>query len=163
NMRGDGVTVTPMISQRLRGRRFGRSRTTRQLSRGGRPALLLPLTMLDESLLITQETRAAWNVQFEVAADHRVDADRLRQAVRSCCQRHPMARARLAPAHTGGSSYQWCIADDVDRDPLRVVDCPDATALEALRAELYTPYIALDASPGFRVALARRPGGEIGR
>ncbi|HXT42821.1 MAG TPA: condensation domain-containing protein [Pseudonocardiaceae bacterium] len=123
--------------------------------------MLLPLTMLDESLLITQETRAAWNVQFEVATDHRVDADRLRQAVRSCCQRHPMARARLAPAHTGGSSYQWCIADDVDRDPLRVVDCPDATALEALRAELYTPYIALDASPGFRVALARRPGGDL--
>ena len=123
--------------------------------------MLLPLTMLDESLLITQETRAAWNVQFEVAADHRVDADRLRQAVRWCCQRHPMARARLVPEDTGGSSYQWRIADDVDRDPLRVVDCPDATALEALRAELFTPPIALDASPGFRVALARRPGGDL--
>src|SRR2546421_12991687 len=70
----------------------------------GDAALLLPLTMLDESLLFLQETRAAWNVQFEVAADHRVDADRLRQAVRSCCQRHPMARARLATADTGGDS-----------------------------------------------------------
>jgi NRPS condensation-like uncharacterized protein len=123
--------------------------------------LLLPLTMLDESLLITQQTRAAWNVQFEVAADHLVDADRLRQAVRWCCQRHPMARARLAPADTGASYSQWDIADDVDRDPLRVVDCPDAIALEALRAELYTPPIALDASPGFRIALARCPGGDL--
>src|SRR5205823_12683784 len=105
----------------------------------GDAALLLPLTMLDESLLITQETRAAWNVQFEVAADHRVDGDRLRQAVRSWCRRHPMARARLAPADNGSSYSQWDIADDVDRDPLRVVDCPDATALDALRAELYTP------------------------
>ncbi len=91
--------------------------------------MLLPLTMLDESLLITQETRAAWNVQLEVAADHRVDADRLRQAVRSCCQRHPMARARLVPADTGESSYRWDIADNVDREPLRVADCPDTTAL----------------------------------
>lgn len=123
--------------------------------------MLLPLTMLDESLLITQETRAAWNVQLEVAADHRVDADQLRQAVRWCCQRHPMARARLAPADTPGNYFQWDIADDVDRDPLRVVDCPDATALEALRTELYTPPIALDVSPGFRIALARRPGGDL--
>lgn len=121
----------------------------------------LPLTMLDESLLILQETRAAWNVQFEVGADHRLDADRLRRAVSSCCQRHPMARARLAPADTGESSYKWVITDEVDTDPMRVVDCPDATALEALRTELYTPPIALDASPGFRVALARRPSGDL--
>ncbi|HKO25376.1 MAG TPA: condensation domain-containing protein, partial [Chloroflexota bacterium] len=117
--------------------------------------------MLDESLLITQETRAAWNVQLEVAADHRGDADQLRQAVRWCCQRHPMARARLAPADTHGNYSQWDIANDVDRDPLRVVDCPDATALAALRAELYTPPIALDVSPGFRIAVARRPGGDL--
>ena len=123
--------------------------------------MLLPLTMLDESLLIMQETRATWNVQLEVAAGHRVDVDRLRQAVRWCCLRHPMARARLAPADPGESSYQWRIADDVDRDPLRLVDCPDATALDALRAELYTPPIALDASPGFRVALARRPNEDL--
>lgn len=127
----------------------------------GDAALLLPLTMLDESLLILQETRAAWNVQFEVVADHRVDADRLRQAVRSCCQRHPMARARLAPPDASGSSYRWRIADDVDRDPLRVVDCADPGALDVLRTELYTPPIALDASPGFRVALARRPDGDL--
>ncbi|MBV8993485.1 MAG: hypothetical protein JO287_07240 [Pseudonocardiales bacterium] len=63
----------------------------------------LPLTTLDESLLILQETRAAWNVQFEVAADHRVDADRFRQAVRSFCQRHPMAQARLTTATPAGA------------------------------------------------------------
>jgi hypothetical protein len=95
--------------------------------------LSLPLTMLDESLLILQEARSAWNVQFEVGADHRLDADRLRQAVRSCCQRHPMARARLATADTGGRPYQWDIPDDVDGDPLQVADCSDGTALEALR------------------------------
>lgn len=29
--------------------------------------------MLDESLLLLQETRATWNVQFELGADHRLD------------------------------------------------------------------------------------------
>ncbi|MDQ4092329.1 MAG: hypothetical protein M3143_02605 [Actinomycetota bacterium] len=55
--------------------------------------------------------------QFELGADHHLDEARLRQAVLSCCQRHPMARARLAPSPHGGTSYQWDIADEVDLDP----------------------------------------------
>ncbi|MDQ4031369.1 MAG: hypothetical protein M3332_03530, partial [Actinomycetota bacterium] len=46
----------------------------------------LPLTILDESLLLLQETRATWNVQFEVGTDHRLDEVRLRQAVLTCCR-----------------------------------------------------------------------------
>jgi NRPS condensation-like uncharacterized protein len=42
-----------------------------------------------------------------------------------------------------------------------VLDCPDATALEALRTKLYTPPLPLDVSPGFRIALARRPDGDL--
>ncbi|HYZ36948.1 MAG TPA: condensation domain-containing protein [Pseudonocardiaceae bacterium] len=121
----------------------------------------LPLTMLDEALLFLQETRAVWNVQFEVGANACLDAGRFRQAVRLCCQRHPMARARLAPAENGESSYQWNITAEPDHDPLQVVDCPDAGALEALRTELYTPPIPLGTSPGFRLALARRPRGDL--
>jgi NRPS condensation-like uncharacterized protein len=125
------------------------------------PAFVLPLTIFDESLLILQETRSAWNVQFEVGVDHPLDADRLGHAMRSCCQRHPMARARLAPAEAGARPYQWNITAEVDAVPLRVVDCPDATAFKALRTDLYTPPIALDASPGFRLGLARRPEGDL--
>ncbi|MDQ3765328.1 MAG: condensation domain-containing protein [Actinomycetota bacterium] len=121
----------------------------------------LPLTMLDESLLLLQETRASWNVQFELGADHHLDEAGLRQAVLNCCRRHTMARARLTPARNGETSYQWDVADEVDLDPLRVVDCPDGTALHRLRTELYTPAIALDTAPGFRVVLARRPGGDL--
>ena len=121
----------------------------------------LPLTMLDEALLLLQETRAAWNVQFEVGADQHLDEARLRQAVLACCRRHPLARARLAPSPRGETSYRWDFADEVDRDPLQVVDCPDSAALGRLRAELYTPPIALDTTPGFRIALARRPGGDL--
>ena len=121
----------------------------------------LPSTMLDESLLLLQETRASWNVQFELGTDHRLDETRLRQAVLTCCRRHLLARARLTPSPQGTTSYQWDITDEVDLDPLRVVECPDSSALDRLRTELYTPAIALDTTPGFRVVLARRPSGDL--
>jgi len=121
----------------------------------------LPLTMLDESLLLLQETRASWNVQFESGTDHHLDEAGFRQAVLACCRRHPLARARVALSPRGETSYRWDFADEVDLDPLRVVDCPDSAALDRLRAELYTPPISLDTSPGFRVVLARRPGGDL--
>ena len=121
----------------------------------------LPSTMLDESLLLLQETRASWNVQFELGTDHRLDEARLRQAVLTCCRRHLLARARLTPSAQGATSYQWDITDEVDLDPFRVVECPDSAALDRLRTELYTPAIALDTTPGFRVVLARRPSGDL--
>jgi NRPS condensation-like uncharacterized protein len=120
--------------------------------------------MLDESLLLLQESRASWNVQLELGTGHRLDEAGLRQAVLTCCQRHPLARARLAPSPQGETDYQWDFTDfaeGVDLDPLRVADCPDSAALDQLRTELYTPPIALDTAPGFRVALARRPGGDL--
>ena len=114
--------------------------------------------MLDEALLVLQETRATWNVQLELGADHRLDAAKLHQTVLTCCRRHPMARARLAPTPHGETSYRWDFAEETDLDPFRVVECPDGAALDQLRTELYTPLIPLDTSPGFRIALARRPG-----
>jgi NRPS condensation-like uncharacterized protein len=120
----------------------------------------LPLTMLDEGLLFLQRTRSSWNVQFELGIDHRVDEARLRQAVLSSCRRHPMARARLVPSPRSESSYRWDIAEEVDLDPFQATDCPDAT-LDRLRNDLYTPPIALDTTPGFRLALARQPDGDL--
>ncbi|HZE01788.1 MAG TPA: condensation domain-containing protein [Pseudonocardiaceae bacterium] len=125
------------------------------------PSASLPSTMLEESLLVLQETRATWNVQLELGADHRLDEARLHHAVLTCCRRHPMARACLAPTPHGESSYRWDFAEETDVDPFRVVECPDGAALDQLRTELYAPLIPLDTSPGFRLALARRPGGDI--
>ncbi len=74
----------------------------------------LPSTILDESLLVLQETRATWNVQFELGTDHRLDEARVRQAVLTCCLGHPMARARLTQALRGGTSYRWDFVDKAD-------------------------------------------------
>lgn len=121
----------------------------------------LPLTMLDEALLLLQEARSSWNVQLELSADHHLDEARFRQAVLACWPRHPLTRARLATARNGATSYQWNFADEVDRDPVWVAECPDDAALDRLRAQLYAPPIALDVSPGLRLALARRPGEDL--
>ncbi|HKR50403.1 MAG TPA: condensation domain-containing protein [Pseudonocardiaceae bacterium] len=121
----------------------------------------LPLTMLDEALLLLQEARSSWNVQLELGAGCHLDEARFRLAVLTCLRRHSLTRARLVLARNGETSYQWDFADDVDRDPLQVVDCPDEAALDRLRARIYTSPIALDVSPGLRVALARRPEGDL--
>lgn len=130
--------------------------------------MAVPLTLLDEGLLHLQNARSQWNVQFELAAGHRVDESRLRQAVRFCYRRHPLTRARLARWRWWDSSYHWDIADEPgiadepdDGELLRVVDCPDDAALERLRAELYIPPIPLHTAPALRIALARRPGGDL--
>jgi NRPS condensation-like uncharacterized protein len=117
--------------------------------------------MLDESLLLLQETRATWNVQFELGTDQHLDEARFQRAVLICCRRHPMARARLSQTPRDETSFRWDFADEVDVDPLRVEECPDDAALNRLRTELYAPPIALDTAPGFRVALARRPSGDL--
>ncbi|MGH4012362.1 MAG: hypothetical protein ACRDSL_00165 [Pseudonocardiaceae bacterium] len=121
----------------------------------------LPLTLLDEALLHLQNVRSPWNVQFELGTDHHVDEARLRQAVLSCCRRHPLARARLAPWKLWDNSYQWDVMDELDSDLVRVADCPDDTALDRLRAELYAPPIPLDTAPALRIVLARRPSGDL--
>lgn len=125
------------------------------------PPASLSSTMLDESLLVLQETRATVNVQLELGTHHHLDEARLHQAVLTCCRRHPMARARLTPTPQGETSYRWDFAEEADVDPFRVVDCSDDAALDRLRTELYAPLIPLDTSPGFRIALARRPGGDL--
>ncbi|HEY6425321.1 MAG TPA: condensation domain-containing protein [Pseudonocardiaceae bacterium] len=121
----------------------------------------LPLTMLDEGLLLLQEARSSWNVQLELGADHHLDEATFRQAVLSCCRRHPLCRARLARSPHGEGSYHWDFVDEVEVDPVQVVDCPDGAALDRLRAELYTPPLDLGTTPGLRVVLARRSGGDL--
>lgn len=122
--------------------------------------LQLPLTLLDEGLLHFQDARAQWNVQLELGTDHHVDEAAFRRAVLNCCRRHPLVRARIAPWKQTENSYAWHVGDELDVDPVQVLDCPDDAALERIRADLYRPEIPLSSTPGLRIVLARRPGGD---
>ncbi len=83
--------------------------------------------------------RPPWNIQVELRVAGRLDEALLRQALAETLVRH------------------W---SDGQAEALEVVDCPDETALRAIRVELQSLTIPLG-SPPLRVRLARRPRGDV--
>lgn len=121
----------------------------------------LVFSELEGSIFHLEQATEPWNIQLEVAAGGAIDSSRLQDAVTAACARHPLARARLRHWKPGERAYRWLVPDSLDVPPLSVVDCADDDALAELRAELYSPRLALDVSPPLRVVLARRPHGDI--
>jgi NRPS condensation-like uncharacterized protein len=119
-------------------------------------AATAPLTALDEFYLHLDSADEPWTVHVEVALDRRLDEARLDAAIASAAARHPLARARLGNWRATDFRYQWEITDHLERDPLGVVSCPDEATLAAARARVLSERVALDASPPFRVTMARR-------
>jgi NRPS condensation-like uncharacterized protein len=126
---------------------------------GGRE---LRFTLFEEAVLHLQEHIGPWNIQAEVGSTGRIDADRLREAVRGAVARHPMLRARLNEHGFGDSAYRWTVVEDPDDgDLVSEADCADDPALDDLRTDFYSPPISLEAVPPLRVAIAHRPGGDL--
>jgi NRPS condensation-like uncharacterized protein len=113
------------------------------------------LNHLDELYLHLDRPDEPWGVHFEVALGERLDADRLRDAIRAAAAQHPIARARLADWRAVDTSYRWEIADELADVPLVVAD--DATAA---RMSLYAASPSLDAAPPFEMVLARDGDGD---
>jgi NRPS condensation-like uncharacterized protein len=125
-----------------------------------RPTPTVPLNRLDELFLALDDGEEPWNVHFEVRAAGRLDAERLRDAIREAALRHPLARARLADWRYWDRSYGWEIADTLVDVPLEVVTCDDEPAVSAAREELLSHSPSLDAAPPFTMLLARGPGAD---
>jgi NRPS condensation-like uncharacterized protein len=120
----------------------------------------VPLNLLDEHFLNLDQEREPWGLHLEVRVGGRLDPGRLADAVRAAALRHPMARARLAPAYPTDLAYRWEIVDALDEAPLTVVECGDEKALADARERLYAVSPALDVAPPFAVVLAQGPGGD---
>ena len=121
----------------------------------------VPFTVVDEAVHALDSPREPWSIQVELGVPGHLDEARLRDALRQALDHHPMARARLVPARPDDRHHSWEITPRPDLDPLRVVDCPDETALAAARAELYGLSVPLAESPPLRLRLARHSGGEL--
>jgi NRPS condensation-like uncharacterized protein len=126
-----------------------------------RPGQTLPFTEFEEAVFHLQERTGPWNIQFEIAAQGRLDEQKLRDAIRSACERHPLARARLRHWAGGHRAYEWFIPDQLDIEPLSAVDCLDDKVLSEARTDLYSLPLPLDVAPAFRAVLARRPAGDL--
>ena len=72
-----------------------------------------------------------------------------------------MAGARKAPSRRSYRQDRWEIGQDLDVDPLRVVECADDDALAAARADLQSRAVPLGESPPLRARLVRHPGGDV--
>lgn len=126
-----------------------------------RGATSVPLTVVDEAVHLLDSPWDPWSIQVEVGVEGRLEADRLRRALGAAVARHPMARARLAPARHRERQLRWELGRDADVDPLKVVDCPDGEALADLRADFHSLQVPLVESPPLRARLVHRPGGDL--
>jgi NRPS condensation-like uncharacterized protein len=116
----------------------------------------IPFTPVDEAIAHLEDAGDPWNIQFEVAIAGHVDLERLRDAVRTACLRHPLSRARRA-AEEG----TWEIPPDVDLDAVSLEPVADMADLTRLRTEVYSDPIALTLAPPLRVIVARFPDHDV--
>jgi NRPS condensation-like uncharacterized protein len=120
----------------------------------------VPLSRLDELFLILDHREEPWNVHFEARLSGRLEGDRLADAIRVAAQRHPLARARLAPWHMNDFAYRWEIDDALRSIPLEIAQVDAPSQLAAARERLLSVSPRLDAAPPFAVLLAHGPGGD---
>lgn len=115
----------------------------------------LPVTSLDE-VFITLADRALMSVHFEVRVSGSFDVERLTAAIRAALDKHPMARARLAPTGLMARRLQWEIPDTADHLALSVTDEP----IDVVRSRLISRQPDLRVSPAFFAVVVRDPAGD---
>ncbi len=121
----------------------------------------VPFSVVDEAVHLLDSEAAPWSIQLEVRVAGQLDEARLRDAFGRALTLHPMARARKAASRRTEHTDRWEIKPDVDVDPLRVVDCPDESAVARAREELQGLAVPLAESPPLRARLARNPHGDV--
>lgn len=119
-----------------------------------------PVTLLDEHFLHSDSARHPMSVHVEIRVSGRIDAGRLRSAIGSAIQLHPMARARLGPTDLSSKTLTWEITPELEFDPLTVVASDTPEELQYAREQMVGIRVPLEASPPFRVYLVRYPGGD---
>lgn len=120
----------------------------------------VPFSVVDEAIQLLDADTAPWSIQLEARVAGRLDEARLRRAVGSALDAHPMARARRIASSRWLSRDRWAFPRHRP-DVLRVVDCFDDDQLAAARAELQSLPTPLTVAPPLRAWLAHHPEGDV--
>lgn len=120
----------------------------------------MPFNIIDEVFVHADDPAHPLTVQIEARAAGALDADRLRDAVGAALNRHPMARARLAPWAKDARSFEWLIDAKPQVDPVRIANVGDESDLDDLRSEFYSTPVSLFESPPLRVRHVQDSGGD---
>ena len=102
-----------------------------------------PVTLLDEHFIHSDSARHPMSVHIEIRVSGRIDTDRLRSAIGSAMQFHPMARARLGPADLTSRTMTWEITTEPEFDPLTVVAADTPEELQHAREQLVSVRVPL--------------------
>jgi NRPS condensation-like uncharacterized protein len=114
------------------------------------------LNILDELYLHLDREDEPFSVHMEVQVEGRVDASRLREAIATAANRHPIARARLSDFRETDRRYHWEVDGDLQTVPLEVRD--DGVGPE--RERLLSFSLPLDEPPPFAVSLVHDGDGD---
>lgn len=118
------------------------------------------VTLLDDNFIDFDSSREPLSVHMEIRASGSIEVARLRAAIQSATQLHPMARARLDAAGLTAKTRSWEITPELELDPLTVIAAQTAEELQHAREQLVSVRVPLEASPPFRVYLVPYPGGD---
>ncbi|MEC3980074.1 hypothetical protein [Amycolatopsis sp. H20-H5] len=122
---------------------------------------LLPFTKVDELGCHFDTPDEPNSIHLEVRVAGRLDADRLRVAVRAALAAHPLARARRGPWHRLDRRFHWEITDVADVQPIEPVCWRDDTQLAAHRSTLLNATSPLELSPPLRIRHATGPTEDV--
>ncbi len=118
----------------------------------------VPFSGVDSVMSALDEPRRPQTIELEVAVSERLDEQRLRQAVATAAERHPMARARQLPARPLDGNFSWEIDGTLPTDPVEARDTAGPPALDHARGTFYTRHIDIETGPPFRVLLVHEEG-----
>jgi NRPS condensation-like uncharacterized protein len=121
----------------------------------------LPFTAIDEAVYGLDTQSEPWTIQLELRVTGHLVEERLRKALRSALDRHPMARARTVPAGKGQRRHYWQPTPEPDLDPLVVTQLDGGVSLASVRAGFYSRPIGLSESPPLRVKLVQSAGADV--
>jgi NRPS condensation-like uncharacterized protein len=119
-----------------------------------------PLTIFEEILKTADRPEEPLTIQTEYRVAGRLDADRLREALRTAIALHPMARARIVAPRKLLRPPQWEIGEVNTDDLIQSVRYDEDSEMDAARAEFYSRPIDLKTAPALRILVAHRPGGD---
>ena len=119
-----------------------------------------PFRMIEEILQSLDRPDEPFNIHLELRVAGSLEERALLAAVGAAVATHPMARARKVARRILLRPAQWEIGEATAASVLWSIDCDSELALATARAEFMSQPIGLEHSPGLRLLLAHRPGGD---
>ena len=120
----------------------------------------VPYSLIDEGIQLLDADTAPSSIQMEARVGGRLDEARLRLAISSALEAHPMARARRVASNRWLTRDRWAFPH-CRPEVLHVVTCLDDHQLAATRAELQSLPWQLTTAPPLRAWLAHHPEGDV--